>query len=54
VKERILDAYRETLVAGRLWWTGGTLAAVWGVLAAFYGYLKWSAKPAHTSRDGSR
>lgn len=42
VKERILEAYRETRIAGRLWWVGGTSLAVWGLLAVLYGYLKWS------------
>jgi hypothetical protein len=46
VKERILEACRQTLVAGRLWWAGGTFAAVWGILAVLYEGLKWSAKPA--------
>jgi hypothetical protein len=43
VKERVLEAYRQTLVAERLWWTGGALAAVLTLLAALYSYLKWSS-----------
>lgn len=49
VKERILEAYRETIVAGRLWWTGGTLLAVWAILAVLYGYLKGAGRSAKPS-----
>jgi hypothetical protein len=43
VKERILEGYRQTLVAERLWWTGGVLGAILTLLALLYGYLKWSS-----------
>ena len=44
VKERILEAYRQTRVEGRLWLTGGTVLAMLGLLATLYGYLRWSIK----------
>ncbi len=50
VKERILEAYRQTLVAGRLWLTGGTLLALLGLLAILYGYLRRGLRRTHRNR----
>jgi hypothetical protein len=49
VKERILEAYRQTVVSGRLWLTGVTVLAGLGLLALLYGYLKWSNRSPESS-----
>jgi len=40
VKDRILEERQRAVVAGRLWMTGGGLAAMLWLLAVMYGYLR--------------
>ncbi len=49
VKDRILEERRRTVVAGRLWLTGSAVLAALALLAALYGYLKWSGGSPETS-----
>jgi phosphate/sulfate permease len=42
VKDRVLKEHRQAVVAHRLWLTGAGLAAALGLLAAAFGYLKFT------------
>jgi hypothetical protein len=44
VKERIIEEGRRNVVAGRLWLTGGGLAAMLWLLTVMYGYLRIDLK----------
>jgi hypothetical protein len=44
VRERILDQYRQNVVAGRLWIAGSGLAGLLWLLAVMYGYLTIDVK----------